>query len=135
MVRKDIHVNKQSSTPRYRGTGVYVGFVAVLTIIAALVILAAQNTEPVRFAFLQWDLEYPLVAILLATIGGTIALDELVGWIWRRRRRRVLTDRAELKELRAEKVVAQHKAAEERRTDARETERPSEDPVGMAPPA
>lgn len=85
----------------YSGTGLYGGFLAVLTVMAALVILAAQNTVAVPFSFLVWDLEYPLVAILLATIAGTVFLDEAVGFVWRHRRRKVLAERHELKELRA----------------------------------
>ena len=84
----------------YSGTGVYVGLVAVLVTLSALVILAAQNTDLVNFSFLTWKLEYPLVAIILATIGFTIILDEATGFIWRRRRRRVKADRMELKALR-----------------------------------
>lgn len=84
----------------YSGTGLYWGFLAVLIVMAALVILAAQNTVAVPFSFLVWDLEYPLVAILLATIAGTVFLDEAVGFVWRHRRRKVLAERHELKELR-----------------------------------
>lgn len=84
----------------YSGTGLYGGFLAVLTVMAALVILAAQNTVSVPFSFLVWDLEYPLVAILLATIAGTVFLDEAVGFVWRHRRRKILAERHELKELR-----------------------------------
>ncbi len=85
----------------YKGTGLYWGFLAVLVTLVALVILAAQNTTPVQFSFTVWDLEYPLVAVILATIGFTIVLDEAVGFVWRKRRRRVLAERAELRELRA----------------------------------
>lgn len=85
----------------YSGTGLYGGLLAVLTVMAALVILAAQNTVAVPFSFLVWDLEYPLVAILLATIAGTVFLDEAVGFVWRHRRRKVLAERHELEELRA----------------------------------
>lgn len=84
----------------YSGTGVYVGLLAVLVTLSALVILAAQNTDLVNFSFLMWNLEYPLVAIILATIGSTIVLDEATGFIWRGRRRRVKADRMELKALR-----------------------------------
>lgn len=85
----------------YSGTGLYWGFLAVLIVMAALVVLAAQNTLAVKFSFLVWKLEYPLVAILLATIAGTVFLDESVGFVWRHRRRKVLAERHELKELRA----------------------------------
>lgn len=99
---------KQKGKPEkvYSGTGVYIGLVAVLITLTALVILAAQNTEAVQFSFLTWDLKYPLVAIILATIGSTIILDEATGFIWRGRRRRMMADRMELKKLRAEAASA-----------------------------
>jgi len=94
--------DKKNKPPKvYKGTGLYWGFLAVLVTLVALVILAAQNTTPVQFSFTVWDLEYPLVAVILATIGFTIVLDEAVGFVWRKRRRRVLAERAELRELRA----------------------------------
>ncbi len=98
---KAAKVPKAPKKKVYSGTGLYGGFLAVLTVMAALVILAAQNTVAVPFSFLVWDLEYPLVAILLATIAGTVFLDEAVGFVWRHRRRKVLAERHELKELRA----------------------------------
>ena len=85
----------------YKGTGLYWGFLAVLVTLVALVILAAQNTDPVQFSFLSWELRYPLVAIILATIGAPVVLDEAVGFVWRKRRRRVLAERTELRDLRA----------------------------------
>lgn len=98
---KTAKVPKPQKKKVYSGTGLYWGFLAVLIVMAALVILAAQNTLPVAFTFLVWKLEYPLVAILLAAIAGTVILDEAVGFVWRHRRRRVLAERHELKELRA----------------------------------
>lgn len=120
----------------YSGTGLYGGFLAVLTVMAALVILAAQNTVAVPFSFLVWDLEYPLVAILLATIAGTVFLDEAVGFVWRHRRRKVLAERHELKELRAKseelKATAALTAAE---TEAdRAQGDPAPDDAGVSVP-
>lgn len=124
---------KKNATPKapkapkkkvYSGTGLYWGFLAVLIVMASLVILAAQNTVAVPFSFLVWDLEYPLVAILLATIAGTVFLDEAVGFIWRHRRRRVLAERHELKELRATAATtaAEMAAAKAAAVEAQSTE-------------
>lgn len=108
--------NNQKS---FRGTGFYFGVVVVLVALVAIVVLAAQNTQPVTVEFLQYELRYPLIAVLLATIGGTIVVDELVGFIWRRRRRSVLRDRAALKEYRDqaddEAKAAKQQAEEEAR--------------------
>ncbi len=110
----------------YSGTGLYWGFLAVLIVMASLVILAAQNTVAVPFSFLVWDLNYPLVAILLATIAGTVFLDEAVGFVWRHRRRKVLAERHELKELR---VTAAASAAEIAAVKAAEIEAASAESV------
>ena len=122
---KAAKVAKAPKKKVYSGTGLYGGFLAVLTVMAALVILAAQNTVAVPFSFLVWDLEYPLVAILLATIAGTVFLDEAVGFVWRHRRRTVLAERHELKELRATaeelRTNAELRATEEMRTNAAAT--------------
>lgn len=101
----------------YKGTGLYWGFLAVLITLIALVILAAQNTAPVRFSFAVWELEYPLVAIILATIGFSVLLDEAVGFVWRHRRRRALADRAELRDLRAKAATTAENAVVPVETD------------------
>lgn len=115
----------------YSGTGLYWGFLAVLIVMASLVILAAQNTVAVPFSFLVWNLEYPLVAILLATIAGTVFLDEAVGFVWRHRRRKVLAERHELKELR---VTAAASAAEMAAVRAAEVEAASAESVSPVVP-
>lgn len=102
----------------YKGTGLYWGFLAVLLMLVALVVLAAQNTDPVSFRFLFWELNYPLIAIILAVVGVTVLLDELVGWVWRRRRRKVLAEREELRRLRAEKQAAEKAQAAAAQADA-----------------
>ena len=89
----------------------------MLITLAALVILAAQNIESVRFSFLTWELEYPLVAIILATVGFTIILDESTGFIWRGRRRRIKADRMELKKLRAEAAAVPAEVEREERAN------------------
>jgi uncharacterized integral membrane protein len=74
---------------RAEGAGITGGLILLLIIGFALVVLVAQNTEEVRFEFLGWDAEVPLVVLLLAVAFATLLLDQIVGWIWRRRRRRV----------------------------------------------
>lgn len=118
--------NKKKPDKVYKGTGLYWGFLAVLVTLVALVILAAQNTAPVEFTFAIWELEYPLVAIILATIGFSVVLDEAVGFVWRRRRRRVLADRAELRELRAKAAADETAAAEAAEADATPVEQGAE---------
>lgn len=84
----------------YRGSGVRWGFVAGLALAVLLVILVFQNTEPVTFQFLVWEIETPLAALLIATAVIAAVADELVGLVVRSRRRRRLAEKEELKKLR-----------------------------------
>lgn len=87
---------------RASGTGVYAGFIAMLVVVATVAVLAAQNTDSVTLRLLGLEWTAPLIAVLLATMLATVVLDEAIGAIWRRRRRRVLADRSELEERRAD---------------------------------
>lgn len=84
----------------YRGSGVRWGFVAGLALAVLLVILVFQNTDPVAFQFLVWEIETPLAALLIATAVIAAVADELVGLVVRSRRRRRLAEKEELKKLR-----------------------------------
>jgi len=84
----------------YRGTGFYVSLIVAGIVVLALIVLTLQNTDSVTFEFLGWDIDLPLFGLILITVLLTVAIDELVGLAWRRRRRRQLTEREELKELR-----------------------------------
>jgi len=85
------------------GTGLFWGLVigALLTVI--VIILAAQNTQQVTVKFLPFEIGTPLIVVLLASLLVGVILDEIVGWAYRARRRRTLTDKEELKRLRADR--------------------------------
>jgi uncharacterized integral membrane protein len=85
------------------GTGLFWGLVvgALLTVI--VIILAAQNTQQVTVKFLPFEIGTPLIVLLLASLLVGVILDEIIGWAYRARRRRTLTEKEELKRLRAER--------------------------------
>lgn len=85
----------------YRGTGFYVGVVAILLFALALLILAVQNTQEVDLDFFGLEFTVPLFAVAIGAAILAIVLDELIGLVWRRRRRIRLEERAELGRLRA----------------------------------
>ena len=60
----------------------------------------------VRWLGLEWTT--PLIALLLGAMLATVILDEVIGAVWRRRRRRVIAERHELTRRRA----AESRAAE-----------------------
>jgi len=84
------------------GTGLFWGLVigALLTVI--VIIFAAQNTQQVTVKFLPFEIGTPLIVVLLASLLVGVILDEIIGWAYRARRRRTLTDKEELRRLRAE---------------------------------
>jgi uncharacterized integral membrane protein len=84
------------------GTGVYAGLIALILVIAALVVLAAQNTQSVTIRWLGLSWTTPLIAVLLGVMLVTVVLDEVIGAVWRRRRRRILSERQELEVRRAQ---------------------------------
>jgi uncharacterized integral membrane protein len=90
----------------FAGTGLFWGLIVVLLLGVAIVILAAQNPEPVELRWLGFEIEVSLVAIILATAVVAVILDQLIGLAWRRRRRQQLGDREELRRLRAERREA-----------------------------
>jgi len=85
----------------YRGTGFYVGVAGIVASGFALLALAAQNTGDVTVDFLGWELTMPLFVVAIGAALIAVVLDEAVGLVWRRHRRRVLAERRELHELRA----------------------------------
>lgn len=74
----------------YSGVGITAGVVALVVVAALVVAVVAQNTEDVRFELLWWDAVGPLAVVILVTVFVTLVADELVGLVWRRRRRQVL---------------------------------------------
>jgi uncharacterized integral membrane protein len=82
------------------GTGLFWGLIIGVILAAAVVVLAAQNTDTTTITFLAWDLSTPLIVLILGGLLTGIVLDELFGLIYRKRRRRTLRDRDELQRLR-----------------------------------
>lgn len=83
----------------YVGTGVSWAILFGVLLIAFIAILAAQNTAPVKVNLLFWELEAPLISVILGVAAVTVVIDELIGVIVRLRRRRRLRQRDELREL------------------------------------
>ena len=93
---------KVESRRVFVGTGVFWGLVLAVLLAVAVIILAAQNTQTVTVEFLAFEFDTSLIVVLLAALLIGVVLDEIVGWVYRARRRRILTEREELKHLRAD---------------------------------
>lgn len=87
-------------TPDLRGTGVSAALVIGVVLAILAIVVAVQNTADVSVDFLAWEVDAPLVAVILAAGLAGVLLDETLGFFWRRRRRRHLAERAELHRLR-----------------------------------
>lgn len=81
------------------GTGLFWGFLVGIVLAVAVILLAAQNTERTTIAFLGWDFSTPLIVVILASLVVGVIFDELFGLIYRVRRRKTLSDRAQLERI------------------------------------
>lgn len=84
----------------YRGAGIMWTAVAPVVAVALFVVVALQNTQDVDFSFLWFDVSAPLILILAITFGAALVVGEVIGFVWRRRRRTRLRERDELRRLR-----------------------------------
>lgn len=85
----------------FLGTGLFWAMILGVLLTVAVIILAAQNTQEITIEFLSWQIATPFIVMVLAVLLIGILLAEIVGLVFRHRRRRRLTDREELKRLRA----------------------------------
>jgi uncharacterized integral membrane protein len=91
----------ENNRVEYRGTGFYVGLVAIILFALALLVVAVQNTQEVDVDFFGFEFTVPLFAVAIGAALLAVVLDELIGLVWRRQRRTRLEERAELDRLRA----------------------------------
>jgi uncharacterized integral membrane protein len=85
----------------FAGTGISWAFIFGVLLTAAIIVLAVQNTDTVPVKLYFWETTAPLIIVMLVTALAAILIDELIGMIIRRRKRKVLAEREELKRLRA----------------------------------
>ena len=86
----------------FAGTGISWAFIFGAILTAAIIILAVQNTDSVPVKLFFWETEAPLIIVMLVTALVVILIDEMIGLIIRRRKRKVLAEREELKRFRAQ---------------------------------
>ncbi|HEX2404819.1 MAG TPA: lipopolysaccharide assembly protein LapA domain-containing protein [Acidimicrobiia bacterium] len=82
-------------------TGPRWGLIIGLILAVPLIVFLAYNTQLVEINFINWSAQVPLVSVLAATVVLTVIITEVIGLFVRRRRRRVLAERAELRRLRS----------------------------------
>jgi uncharacterized integral membrane protein len=91
---------EKSVEHHFVGTGVFWGLVVGVVLAVIVIVFAAQNTQSATVNVLAWDWAAPLFVIVLLSLIIGIVLDEIVGLLFRARRRRRLSEKAELDRLR-----------------------------------
>lgn len=99
----------------FAGTGVFWAILTIILVSAAIVAVVVQNTHDVEFEFLWFDIETALLTIILVTALIAALATETVAAFWRSRRRKVLTEREELKRLRGGRSAEPEPARRRRR--------------------
>jgi uncharacterized integral membrane protein len=87
---------------QFVGTGVFWGLVVGVVLAIVVIGFAAQNTQAVTVKAIVWDWSSPLFVVVLISVIMGIVLDEIVGLLFRARRRRLMAEKAELRRLRGE---------------------------------
>jgi uncharacterized integral membrane protein len=99
----DDATTKVEHHPQFVGTGVFWGLVVGVVLAIIVVVFAAQNTQSATIKVLPWDWSSPLFVVVLISLLIGIVLDEIVGLLFRARRRRRLAEKEELKRLRGKR--------------------------------
>lgn len=86
----------------YAGTGVSWAIVFGVLVVVVVAILAAVNTTATELNLVFWKGQVPLISIILVVAALTVVVDELVGLIVRRNRRRRLHEKQKLRQLKKE---------------------------------
>lgn len=71
----------------HRDTGIVWTGIALLTAIVVVLMIVFQNTQTVQFEFLWADVDISLSLLLIITFGLALVIGEIIGYVWRRRRR------------------------------------------------
>jgi uncharacterized integral membrane protein len=87
---------------QFVGTGMFWGLVVGVILAIVVIGFAAQNTQAATVEAIVWEWSSPLFVVVLISVIMGIVLDEIVGLLFRARRRRLLAEKAELRRLRGD---------------------------------
>jgi len=88
---------------QFVGTGVFWGLVIGVILAIIVIVFASQNTQAAIVKVITWEWSSPLFVVVLISLIVGIVLDEIVGLLFRSRRRRRLAEKAELHRLRGKR--------------------------------
>ncbi|MCJ7753931.1 MAG: hypothetical protein MUP13_05170 [Thermoanaerobaculales bacterium] len=69
------------------GSGLSITVAIGILLLVLFAIFAVQNTQKLEVEFLAWTFQTSRITKLLVTAGIFVVLDEIAGYLWRRRRR------------------------------------------------
>lgn len=92
---------KPAAEPHFVGTGMFWGLVVGILLAVVIIGFAAQNTQSATVKTIVWEWSAPIFVVVLISLIVGIVLDEIVGLLFRSRRRRRLAEQAELHRLRS----------------------------------
>ena len=93
-------VEDPASTIEVERAGFPWGFLIGAILLAAVIVFAVQNSDPVPIRFLGWAGDFPLSIAVTVAVFGAVILTQSMGAISRRRRRKRKADQDELRSLR-----------------------------------
>jgi uncharacterized integral membrane protein len=96
----EVEAVAQPSRPVSDSTGIAWGAILLFIGITLVVVFSVQNTDPVPVNFLWMEGEFSLAIVILVTVGVIVLLTELIGLAYRKRRRRRMVEKEELRRLR-----------------------------------
>lgn len=76
-----------SGTAQPARPGVSITMAIGIVLLVLFAVFAVQNTQTIEVEFLAWTFQVSTITMLLITAAIFIVLDEIAGFIWRRRRR------------------------------------------------
>ena len=68
-------------------TGLSITVAIGILLLVLFAIFAVQNTQKLEVEFLAWTFQTSRITMLLVTAAIFVILDEIFGYLWRRRRR------------------------------------------------
>lgn len=92
-------VDSLSTERVFVGTGLFWGLIVGVVLATTVVVLAAQNADPISVAFLGWHFSTSLIVVVLVALLVGLVLDGLFGLVYRGRRRKSMSDRDRLARL------------------------------------
>jgi len=91
-----------STAPKAPSSGMPWGLASFLLLAVVIAIFAVQNPHDVEISFLVWSWNFPLALVIIAVVAVAVVLDEILGAVLRRRRRKRKAEKHELKQLRSQ---------------------------------